>query len=345
MLSVNVSSKHLKCFHKITGKDNCLWGQIVSNILFLPRSFLAAAIFIIVIAFCLLLTSVTFLRLSDKTSFLKLTNERLVAAEPPYKVPNIVHYTWYAAPDVPMKFKHYIGVLSAHKVIQPDKIIIHMNVTQPPGKYFQKIRALPTVVALNDGNPDTLLGVKLITSKPMLSTDYSDISRIKYLLQDGGIYLDYDVLVIRSFNDLRKYDCTMGQEMDDLLCGGVIVCSKSSPFLQLWTSAFVADYRPDKWAYNSGLQPTRLWRRYPNLLHVEPTKINRPNWTPAGMNKIWGNKTFDWRQNYALHTWYRFRAKKCPWYRSHYGDLHPEESDVRTMNNTFGEVTRYILDM
>ena len=267
-----------------------------------------------------------------------------------YKVPNIVHYTWYADDKTPMAFKHYIGVLSAHKVLKPDKIYIHTNISRAPGEYWDKIVALDSVQAINDGSPVKLFEKTLISNETKFFSDYSDIGRIKYLLKYGGIYLDYDVFVIQSFDKYReKYDFTLGQEQDrnntyDLLNAGIIVASKDSPFLYLWASGYADDYQPTRWVYNSGWKPTTLWKRFPHLVHVETTKFNRPNWTPGEMNKIWGNGTYNWRDNYALHTWYRYRSK-VEAYSKLYGDLAPDEHDVMTMNNTYAEISRYILSL
>lgn len=274
--------------------------------------------------------------------------EGLENVRTPFKVPNIVHYTWYAEPHIPMTFKQYIGVLSAHKILKPDVIYIHMNITQPTGEYFKKIAALDTVKAVNDGCPKSLLGKILITNGTQFFSDYSDLGRIKYLLEYGGIYLDYDVFVIQSFDKYRRdYEFTLGQEQDrnssyDLLNAGIIISAKDAPFLRMWANAYVDDYQPDRWIYNSGQKPTMLWKRFPDLIHVEKTKFNRPNWRENEIVKIWGNETFNWKENYALHTWYRYRSR-VPWYKENYGELAPDENDVKRMNNTYAAISRYIL--
>jgi len=39
----------------------------------------------------------------------------------------------------------------------------------------------------------------------------SDVARLEILLQHGGIYLDYDVIVVNSLDPLRCYDATLGK--------------------------------------------------------------------------------------------------------------------------------------
>lgn len=266
---------------------------------------------------------------------------------PVYKVPNIVHYTWYVNHHFPMHFKHYIGVLSASKILKPDKIIIHMNITRPPGDYFDKIAALPNVEIRNDGLPRGMFDRAIVPKESQYPQDWSDIARLKYLMQDGGIYLDFDVFVVRPFDELRKYEFVLGMEQEknlsyDLLSNGIIISASDAPFLLLWAQSYEDDYRPEKWVYNSCFKPTLLWKRFPHLIHVERDTMHRPNWRE--INKIWGNETFNWHEQYAVHTYYRFRSKP-EWYKERYGDLSPDENDIVDMQNTYAEIARYILSL
>ena len=116
---------------------------------------------------------------------------------------------------------------------------------------------------------------------------------------------------------------------------GIIVCSKDSPFLLLWASSFLDDYRVRHWAYNSGIVPTKLANRFPNLVHVEPERLHRPSYTD--LNSIWGPLPFDWRRNYAIHLWW-----------SHYLSIkkytyEPNEEAIKSLNNTFAQIGRMIL--
>lgn len=257
-----------------------------------------------------------------------------------FQVPNIVHYTWYALDGVEAHFKHFLGVLSARNVLNPEVIYIHTNVSQLKGTYWHKIMAINRVKVLHDGSPRELLGQKL--KDPYFFSSDSNIGRLKYMLQYGGIYLDFDVIVIRNLDRYRVYECTLGKEEDNLLNTGLIICSKSSPFLYLWANSYFDDYQPDVWIYNTGLKTTELAKRFPHLIHIEPDKFHRPNWREV--NKIWGNETFAWEAQYAVHTWYRFKHRS-PFYKEKYKLLHPSGSLVMRMNNTYGKMARYILSI
>ena len=68
----------------------------------------------------------------------------------------------------------------------------------------------------------------------------------------------------------------------------------------LWANSYLDDYRPDVWAYNTGIKPLQLSRRFPSLVKVLPDKLNRPG--PGEFNKLWGTDVWDWKSNFAVHT-------------------------------------------
>ena len=172
-------------------------------------------------------------------------------------------------------------------------------------------------------------------AQPMFYTSHSNVDRLKVLSEYGGIYLDLDVLVTKSFDDLRRYVCTVGLEVETKACGSIIVCSNTSFFLYMWMNAYLDDYRIEEWAYNTGKVPFNLARRYPHLVNMEPTRLNRPNYRE--LSKIWGSSSFNWQENYAVHIWYRLWMRRNPHYKE------PDEDNVKTLNSTFGQMARTIL--
>ena len=273
----------------------------------------------------------------DKGTWDNLIQER---SSDEFQVPNVVHYTWYTSEKKAFIFKHWISVLSAHKILKPDKIWIHLNM-EPTGIYWQRIKALSTVQIVREKIPDSILGEKV--KKSGFFTAASDIGRIICLLKTGGIYLDFDVLVVQRFDELRKYPCTVGLETSDKVCGGIIICSKESPFLFLWANTYLDDFKSNIWAYNTGAKPSQLAKRFPSLIHLEKKRLNRPNYLDEEIIKIWGNETWDWQKNYAVHSWYR-RGQNFA--ERHFKETkEPDQDNIWTMNNTYAEICRYILQL
>lgn len=83
--------------------------------------------------------------------------------------------------------------------------------------------------------------------------------------------------------------------------------------------------------------PWKLSKRFPYLVHVEETKLNRPNFNE--LDRLWGPNTWNWRENYTVHTWYRLWKDRSPYY---YG-VEPDSHSIKTWNSTFGEIARTIL--
>ena len=250
-----------------------------------------------------------------------------------YLVPNIVHYIWFNDQTRPLKFDHMLSILSAHKFIKPSIIYFHTNKV-PTGQYWDKVRKLPELKIVHREPTSVLYGEKI--KKPVFETSASDVDRVKILQEYGGIYLDLDVLVIRSFDELRKYPCTMGFEDKDILCGGIIVCRNDSFFLSMWLNYFIDDYRVATWAYNSGVVPSKLAKRYPQLLHVDKDRLNRPNFKE--ISRIWGQEKYNWRRNFAIHTWIRMYRRS-----QYYPGYDPNPESIKTGQDTFSQIARTIL--
>lgn len=208
-----------------------------------------------------------------------------------YVVPNVVHYIWYADKPTKFKFFHMLSMLSAEKFLKPDAIYFHTNL-EPVGDYWEQAKSKLTTLKIMHRKPTTCLFDEPLKD-PIWNTSQSNVDRLNALMEHGGIYLDLDVLIIKSFDPLRKYmyPCTVGLENPNRVCGGIIVCAADSVFLKLWMEHYIYDYKIWTWAYNSGLVPTSLARRYPDLIHIEEESLVRPNGNEV--EKIWGEQPFD----------------------------------------------------
>ena len=253
-----------------------------------------------------------------------------------FLVPNLVHYIWYTEVDKELEFHHMLSILSSHRYINPDLIYFHTN--RPPiGKYWDRVRRLPRFKVNIRQPPFQVFGENV--TAPKFYTSHSNVDRIVVLMEFGGIYLDLDYIALQSFNDLRKYTCTIGLESAEKACGAVIVSSKSAFFLRLWMNAYFDDYRMDEWAYNTGQVPFNLARRFPDLVHVEKTRLNRPNFME--LDQIWGEATWwKWQENYGFHSWYRLWKSN---YGNNFDGIEPNETNIKTINNTFATIARKIL--
>ena len=108
-----------------------------------------------------------------------------------------VHFCFGMSPDFggrPFSFCHYLAVRSAWERLQPELMVLHY-VHLPTGPWWELARPL---LALHQ-----LPAIEGIYGFPANHPAHkADIVRLVALLVMGGVYLDTDVLVLRSFEPL-----------------------------------------------------------------------------------------------------------------------------------------------
>ena len=240
-------------------------------------------------------------------------------------VPKTVHYIWfYPKVRCQFKFHHYISVFSAFKYIKPKRIVIwYSNI--PCGKWWSEVKSRVHLLILKDIlPPQTVFGKEI-----KVPAHQSDVARLDILLKHGGIYMDTDMVALKSWDPLLFYDTTLGAESNSAIANGVIITKRSAPFLRLWRDSY-HKFRDDLWAFNSVIMGFRLAKRYSELVHVEWNTLIHPN----KYNTEWifkEGKLWDWSTVHGMHLYYR-----------KYGVQHDLES-IKTLNSTLGQVFRLIL--
>ena len=77
-----------------------------------------------------------------------------------------------------------------------------------------------------------------------------------YRSELGGIYVDPDVLVLRSFDRLRRMPLTLARQSAHKISNGIIVSGRGSVFLRLWLETY-RTFNPGDWSYHSTQVPAR----------------------------------------------------------------------------------------
>ena len=184
-------------------------------------------------------------------------NETMASVNQSFPVPNIVHYVWlrfqstfsiFRTRKHEFSFYEYLSILSVHKFMKPDRIYFHTDI-EPSGKYWNLLTNLTEFKVRKLDRTRYIDGVKVRT--PGYDNQASDLERVRILMEEGGVYLDTDVIVLKSFDGFRQYTMTMGEERPGVLCNAIIVAKKEAPFLPIWLSTFVKDFRPGYRAYNA----------------------------------------------------------------------------------------------
>ena len=74
----------------------------------------------------------------------------------------------------------------------------------------------------------------MLASWTKVGFNISTNGKCSFFSDYGGIYIDDDVLVIRSFDPLRGYDLTLGRPVKIALPNGIIIARNGTLFLRIW---------------------------------------------------------------------------------------------------------------
>ncbi len=266
----------------------------------------------------------------------------------PYEiVPNIVHYVLFTIHEI--QFGHFVSILSVLRNQKPDKIIIHCDCDQLNGNYYKRI-----VNIMQSTKSNTRLIIRRIEKptqifgKPLnwINWHASDITRIRVLLEFGGIYLDQDVYVVKSLNKFRKYEMTLNWDENQYLGNQVLIGHKNSRFLKLYLESY-HNYDPNQWYYNGGELPTTsILYKNPELVHRVKREFGVDG--PQVCPKVYRIYYPDWQKDfYTIHLVLRgneivlkawcFNGNEPPVMKF-------DEEIAKNLSVTFGEMTRLLFD-
>ena len=254
-----------------------------------------------------------------------IAQTRVVTTPPStYVVPNIVHYIWFGKNRV-MAFHQMVSALSALKLLHPEYIMLHCDFV-PTGKYWRQLITSVNFTVVKMKPPEQIFRHKLkyIEHK-------SDIARFIILLKYGGIYLDWDSIVLKSFDSLRKYDFVMGQESQYSLVNAILISKKNATFLHIWRETY-RNFTSTEWAYHSCQIPFQLHKQYPQHIHVDKDRLINPGYPSSHLIFDLHTK-FDWSKNYAIHLYYRVYKHRKTY----------NITTIRKLDSVFGQVSRYVL--
>lgn len=249
-----------------------------------------------------------------------------------YIVPNIIHFIRLKQEN--FSFVDLVCVLSAFKNHRPDKIMFHTDVEEFVGPYWEKIKNTPGIVyeIRKVTIPAKIFGQKF--SKVFYLWHAGDVTRIRILMEHGGIFLDNDIYVVQNLNKFRKFEMTVGWDDNQCIGTQVLIANKNARFLSQWLESY-KEYYPDRWYYNAGCKPTE------DLLYKRPELVHRVKLL-FGVHMLVHNlyKTLwkDWRKQYSIHLLMRHRS----YLDKEHLDKWPifDENNIKDYPMTFGEMAR-----
>lgn len=129
-------------------------------------------------------------------------------------IPNRIFFIWFGN-DLP--WTAGLAILSAYKIQTPEEITLFYNDSIPSGEGYDLIKNIPTLRFEKitpdyfDNLEDNGITYKLFQELPSPATK-ANLLRLAILYKQGGIYLDTDVIMIRSINHLLNQKGFCGTE-------------------------------------------------------------------------------------------------------------------------------------
>ncbi|KAL8616647.1 hypothetical protein ACOMHN_031629 [Nucella lapillus] len=240
-------------------------------------------------------------------------------------ITRVAHYVWFGAYNLTLDA--FFSMYSVARFFQPCLILIYGD-SIPSGPYWTAlIHLLPNIVHVSMDRPREIFGRTVDVVQHC-----SDVARMKILLEYGGMYLDFDQLLLSSFDDLLAKSTVLGYEYPGLSINNALVLTKpQAEFLQIWLSRY-STFNDSNWAEHSTRLPYKLAKKYSHLVHVMDSFF--PLLPPRNLQFYDRRKVADhnWPQLYAFHLYTR------DVFHQFYGK---RRIDMR--DNAIGDAVRYIL--
>ena len=222
-------------------------------------------------------------------------------------IPKTLHYVFGMAPDAggkPWSLVHYACIKSAIERIRPKDVYFYYEY-EPKGPWWELTRRLV--------NLEKILAPREIFGNPVIHPAHrADVVRLEKLISRGGIYLDADVLVHRSFTDLLGNTTVLGKQVLDGtefgICNAVILSEPHAPFLERWFfeyRSFRSVGRDRYWDEHSVQVPLRLFREFPDEVTALPHfAFFWPTFRPQDIKLIFDSpEEIDLSKAFATHLW------------------------------------------
>lgn len=231
----------------------------------------------------------------------KASSESIFSPKKP-PVPKFVHFIYGLDSDsVPeFGFLQWLSIVSSYASIRPSRIFFWHR-AEPKGEWWE--RARPFVTDLREARD-----VVEVFGNPV--TNYAhkaDILRLEILIEHGGIYLDSDFVVWKSFDHLLESDCVLAHEGERGWVGlgnSAIIARPASKFLLRWLDAY-KDFDGREWNRHSIVMPKLLAFKYPREVRVlgyDP--FFWPLWNEDGLQRMYTEKVHDFENaGLANHLW------------------------------------------
>lgn len=197
----------------------------------------------------------------------------------------------------------YLVLLAARRSFPTDELFLHYSI-EPTGFWWNKAR--------NDSDLNLIahripLKTSIFRHRLVHHAHRTDLVRLEILDEYGGIYLDLDLLVLKSFAQFRRnsrhVEAMFAWENEQFraLSNAMIIAPRQSKFLRRLRDSYQS-FNSSCWACHSVLLSAQLASIYSAEVFIFPSKtFFQPSWTQ--IDELYLSNQYDFRENYACHLW------------------------------------------
>ena len=260
-------------------------------------------------------------------------------------IPNIVHFIFFNEPPSrrPFALYHFLAVESALQKLQPSSLRFYTK-NAPYGPLWERLDGRIEVVIVQP--PTQIFG------RPLRHYAHqTDVMRLDTLIEYGGIYLDLDTMVRRSFMPLLRHQAVMGlQKYPDGkygLCNAIMLSEAKHPFLIEWRNSFRTfrssgvDEFWDEHAVQIPLQLAGIEasgdcrRRRSDIEILPPESFFEPSFWPYDLKRLF-ERVEPFENSFAHHLWEQLSAER------YLDRLTPDI--IRSVDTTYNLLARPLLE-
>ena len=207
----------------------------------------------------------------------------------------------------PFSFVHSMAIRSALSLNPEFRAKVYYQY-EPSGKYWDEIKGDVECVPVEA--PSEIFGNPLDHF-----AHKADVLRMRIMLEQGGIYLDFDTISQRPFAPLLDGSVVMGREerinangarYTVGLCNATMIAPPNAEFMRIWFDAyrsFQGGGSGDLWNKHSVQVPYALSKERPDLLRIEPAEsFFWPSWDEDGLSSLFV-KDEEFPDAYSFHLW------------------------------------------
>lgn len=212
-------------------------------------------------------------------------------------IPRTIHFIFFGFTEF-----HYIHYLAVKSAVAVHGVPVKLYYSQAPkdNPLWDEIASMVELVQVDP--PQEFRGHQLTSYQYK-----ADILRLQILIEQGGAYLDIDVISLRPFDEFWNEHCVLGIESADgsSITNAVMMAEPNHPFMQRWLDDTATNLENKPWAWHGVCLPREIYdsQAWPDI-RLEP----RASFMPFDFRDRYiftqeEGREHDLDHSYTMHMW------------------------------------------